>query len=122
NIIGNTISQVQTTGINIETMTNSSVGVIHIKGNTINPSATINNFGISVWAGNSSKYSSNVCLEIGGTVAADKNNINGVWSSNVGIRTRQRFATAPGSTVYSINGLTFGGGGNPTSGTDFAGI
>jgi len=101
NILNNTISQVQNTGINIETMTNSSVGVFHIKGNTFNPSSTINNFAISIWAGNSSGDTSNVCAEIGGTTAPEKNTINGVWSSNIGIRTRQRF-----TTTYNVSGYT----------------
>src|SRR5258707_15367091 len=102
NILNNTISQVQNTGINIETMTNSSKGVFHIKGNTFNPSATINNFAISIWAGNSSGDTTNVCAEIGGTTAPDKNTINGVWSGpNIGIRTRQR-----DTTTYNVSGYT----------------
>jgi hypothetical protein len=105
NILTNTISQMQNTGINIETMTGTSQGVFHIKGNTLNPAATINNFGISIYSGNISTDSTDVCAEIGGTLASDKNIINGLWSSNVAIRLRHRFGGAPGSTTFTVSGF-----------------
>jgi hypothetical protein len=106
NILNNTISQVTNTGINIETMTGASKGVFHIKGNTLNaPAAVPANFAISIWAGNTATDTTNVCAEIGGTVVADKNTINGLWSSNIGIRTRQRF-----TTTYNVSGYNTGTG------------
>jgi len=105
NILNNNVSQVTNTGINIETMTGSSVGIFHVKGNTLSPAAAVANFAISIWSGNTSTDTSNVCAEIGGTAAADKNTISGTWASSIGIRTRHRFA----GTTYNVSGYTGGG-------------
>ena len=67
-------------------------------------------------AGNASTDTSNTCAELGGSALADKNTILGVWSSNVGIRTRQRF-----TTTYNVSGYSGGGTNMPALQTYIAG-
>jgi VCBS repeat-containing protein len=122
-VMNNDIRQVGTRGIDYANTVSGAVGsnVIKIKGNTLtepDSGAAVIRRAISVTTGNSGGAASNVCAEIGGAAAGEKNTVSGTWqagnfvrvttANTTGTLTLPGLAPTAGATAAQINAFIAG--------------